>query len=174
MEKRFTMADLKAASGGKSRQALYNLMRNNPDLAALLENHSTVDGHNRFYDVSIVEWVKDYYFKQQKGPAIAADVPITFSEEQNSNNPNNTSPLMVDELQARIKDLEAQLESKDATINELIQQATEAQKQASQLLLLLQEEKQEKMKLLPAPSKGIFTKIKGLFKKSNANQTSND
>lgn len=166
MEKRFTMADLKAASGGKSRQALYNLMRNNPDLAALLENHSAVDGHNRFYDEIIVEWVKGYY---KKGPAVAPDVPITFSEEQNSNNPNNTAPPIIDELQARIKELEAQLESKDATINELIQQAAESQKQTSQLLLLLQEEKQEKMKLLPAPSRGIFTKIKDIFKKSNTN-----
>ena len=166
MEKRFTMADLKAASGGKSRQALYNLMRNNSDLAALLENHSAVDGHNRFYDEIIVEWVKGYY---KKGPAVAADVPIAFSEEQKANNPNNTAPPIIDELQARIKELEAQIESKDATISELIQQATEAQKQASQLLLLLQEEKQEKMKLLPAPKEGFFKRMMKHIKKDNDN-----
>lgn len=191
------MADIKAITG-KSPQSLYRLLRENAELSALLDSHTSLNGHNRFFDTTIVEWFKNYYKIDRSNEKA---VPATFSEELNEAIPQD-SPPDIEELNGRIAALEEQLQLKDKQVSEqinqansliaqleearkqitalegqqtkkeeqieeLIRQSAEAQKQNSQLLLLLQEEKQEKQKLLPAPKESIIKKIGQLFKKRN-------
>jgi septal ring factor EnvC (AmiA/AmiB activator) len=100
------------------------------------------------YNQDAVNFCLNYYGKDK----------LIKDNKQDTVNFNNELQDEIKALQAEIATLKQTLEDTEAERKALLQQN-------GALILTLQQEKQEKMLLLPAPRKGIKETIRGWFQK---------
>ena len=146
-----------------SKQSIYSLIKKNNDF---VKANSTRQSKRIKYNQEVLNLFLSYYGLEQ---AQEEEHKEDFSHsnaipgfQDNGNNITNTS--LLDEANAKIEVLEGQIEVLKEELSAAREQIQELIKQNGEVLLLLQEEKQEKMKLLPAPRKSFTQKIKDLFK----------
>ena len=176
-------------------QTIHRLLRQNTELKELSVEHITrKEGRKVFYDDTILEWLKGYFgIENADSSTQAAGGPDNSTnsggtterqeeahtggteekhtggaEEKPERGPQEEQS--IEQLQRRIKDLEAQIQNKDKIIEELELQLKnkEAERihfitENGQLLGLLAAEKAEKQRFLPPPKVPIGERIKRLF-----------
>ena len=133
---------------GKSKQSLYKLIKQND---AFFASHRQKEQQNVYYDEDAKAWFLKHY-------GIEEDANKTDAQEEE--NQEGTSSTI---LQKKIEELEAQVAELTEKLKVSEEERRELVKQNSLALLALQQEKQEKLLLLPAPKKTIAERIKGLF-----------
>ena len=132
-----------------SKQSIYNLIRKDKDF---IKANCIRQGKKIKYNQQVLNKFLSYY-----GIDAADDLPqdsISASPPQQKELPQDD----ISTLKNEIETLKKELERIKAENNELI-------KQNGQVLLLLQEEKNEKLKLLPAPKKTIRERF-GIFRRN--------
>lgn len=133
----------------KTRQSIYNLSKQHRDF---INDNTRIYQRRRLYNQAAMKFFTEYYGKATPQAASSeADV------NQEATPAASTQPE-IKALQEEIKRLHHLLEEKEAERKDLLQQN-------GALILTLQQEKQEKMMLLPGPRKGIGETIRGWFKK---------
>lgn len=170
----YSMKDL-SSRVKRSPQALYSLIKQNEALSSIVKENTTKDGRFIKYGEPVLQWLMDYYgiteptvnevetdIEETNEPKIpqdtAPDTPVSPSTDKELEYLKRENDLLRGQIEALTKDKEQQS-------NEI-----------SRLLLLLQEEKQEKMTLFLAaapkvepepdvPRQTFVDKIKTLFKK---------
>ena len=176
MEYQYTVDDLTTAFS-ISKQSVYNLISKNKEF---ITQNSIRRQRKVYYNQSVFNFFSEYYNgpspveAENKASVGHSDIDGGEIENPAGEAINRAGETENDVLEAsfagevaqgRIRELEAQilalkteLEAKEAERQELF-------KQNGLLMLLLQQEKQEKQIYLPAPKKTIGEKIRGLFKK---------
>ncbi len=176
-------------------QTIHRLLRQNTELKKLSVEHIIKkEGRKVFYDDVILEWLKNYFgIANGEVRTQAAGGPDTSTswggtterneeataggheekhtggtEEKPEQEPQENKS--IEQLQRIIKDLEAQIQSKDKLIEDLEIQLKnkEAERihfitENGQLLGLLAAEKAEKQRFLPPPKVPLGERIKKLF-----------
>lgn len=168
-------------------QTIHRLLRQNTELKELSVEHIIKkEGRKVFYDDAILEWLKGYFgIENTEGKTQAAGGPDNSgiaggtterneeanaggTEEKQKQEPHEGQNIEL--LRQIIKDLEAQIQSKDKQIEDLEIQLKnkEAERihfitENGQLLGLLAAEKAEKQRFLPPPKVPLGEKIKRLF-----------
>ena len=152
MEYPYTINDIKSECK-VSLQSLYTLIKKNKEF---INENSIRKQRKIYYNQAAMDFFVSYYQSEQ-----APETPKQ-AEEHAENGPSASIRIEVleaekDALQAEIASLKKQLEAKETERLELL-------RQNGALILTLQQEKQEKMLLLPAPKKSFSDKVKSLFK----------
>lgn len=147
-----------------SKQSIYSLIKKNTDF---VKANSTRQSKRIKYNQEVLNLFLSYYGlelaqDEEHQEKVSPQKAIPGGFQGNENNINTSS--LLDEANAKITALEGQIEVLKKELSAAREQAQELIKQNGEVLLLLQEEKQEKMKLLPAPRKSFTQKIKDLFK----------
>lgn len=171
MENRYTINQL-ATICKVSTQSIYKLLSKNQPT---VKQFSTKQGRKILYGQEVLDLLLDHYGLRQ-------------DEGQTEDTSTNASKTLSDAPEAEVEDnstqtkiaaLEAQIESQKKQIEELQKQLADKEaerkqllEQNGQVLLLLSQERQERIKLLPAPKKSFGERLKGFFGKKEAeNQT---
>ena len=138
-----------------SKQSIYNLIKKNQDF---INDNSTRKQRKIYYNQAVMDFFISYYSPEPSAEEhkTAEDPQESTSAEEQHETQLDTLKAENDALKAEIDTLRKQLDDKEAERQEMF-------RQNSALLLMLQQEKQEKMLLLPAPKKPLGEKIKGLF-----------
>lgn len=143
-----------------TQQTFYRLVRTDSDFRTIVENGRTKLGNSYKYDDTVLEWLTNRY---------SIDITSANGSETAQNASADTESINA--LMAENEALRAEIEALRATLAEKesshAAERKELESQTAQVLLLLQQEKQEKLALLPAPDKsGTFLdRLKNLFKK---------
>ena len=146
---------------GYSIASLYSYMRTDEETKRFFyEEHreQRTKGGN-LYDDAALERLKNHFGARN-------DVAQGILENEEPPIPDDTAPG-IDDKDIIITAIKADLERERAEKAILLEQISELQRQNGNLLLLLNQEKQEKQALLPQPRqhKTIGERIKGLFQK---------
>ena len=169
MEKYYTVNEL-VSIFNISKATFYHQVKKNQDFFTKNSIKVKPEGRNSKpltkYNQSVFDFLASIYAPSiekiggQEGPSPQRppEAPETKEGETAGESIKNPPETKIDALEAEIKALKAQLEKAEEERAELI-------KQNGNLLLLLNQEKQEKQLLLPAPKKSIGERIRGLFKK---------
>lgn len=133
---------------GKSKQSLYKLIKQND---AFFASHRQKEQQNVYFDEEAKAWFLKHY-------GIEEDASKTDAREEKNQGSTSSKDYLqkIQELEEQVADLKERLRLAEEDHRELM-------KQHSLALLALQQEKQEKLMLLPAPKKTITERIKGLF-----------
>ena len=129
---------------GLTIQTLYKRRREDEELSRLMDEDSRKRGRRILYGEAVAEWLTDYY--RPLPPTTNLTVEAEPSEAE--------TPASTFKWQEEV----ARLTAENAKLTERID---ELHKQNGLLLLLLQEEKQEKQALLPAPKVGLWQRLFG-------------
>ena len=146
-----------------SKQSIYSLIKKNQEF---VKQNSTRKGKKVKYNQEVLNLFLDYYGEDkaedpnQKDPeeAIEANNAPQKAEEPSATVSQDTA------AEDRIRALESEIEALKKELASAKEQNAELIRQNGQVLLLLQEEKQEKIKLLPAPKQSLVKKIGNFFK----------
>ncbi len=152
-----------------SKQSIYNLISKNKDF---INENSTRQGRKIKYNQAVLDKFLAYYDKLAEEAAATEEAPqqpeiapiAAPDDSQGENTPGTkeaiTAPLEAEitTLRKEVEGLKQQLAAKEAERLELL-------KQNGALILTLQQEKQEKLLLLPGPKKTIGERFRGLFGK---------
>lgn len=167
MEYKYTINDIKDEVN-VSLQSLYTLIKKNK---AFIDNNSIRKQRKIYYNQSVMDFFVSYYqpekAPQQENPNPAEGLP---AEGKPENPPSETSHEedrqqdLIDALKAQIKALNDEVEGLRKQLDNKEEERKELIRQNGALILTLQQEKQEKMLLLPAPKKTFGEKVKSLFK----------
>lgn len=164
----YTIKEL-AAAVSITPQSIYNLKKTSVDFQELMDSHTVLKGRYRFYDEEILDFLKSYYSQEQRGSA-AADTPLDDEEEsaaaelERVKGELEAAKIECMRLQMEIDPLKKEIEGLRAD-------KMNYEQQNAQLLLLLAQEKKEKMLFLPKPKKTLGERIKAIFKKEdNSNE----
>lgn len=151
MDYPYTINDIKTATQ-VSLQSLYTLIKKNSEL---IKENSIRKQRKIYYNQTAMDFFISYYSEQAPKTPQKAEEP----SENKSSASFRIEALEAerDALQAEIGTLKKQLEAKETERLELL-------RQNGALLLMLQQEKQEKMLFLPAPKKSFSEKVKSIFK----------
>ena len=171
----YSMKDLSSIIK-KTPQSIHSLIKNNQELESIIKQHTERKGRNVFYDDTVLEWLRAYYGIEETTaegqPEEASvhtanptenDVGAGFVEDEEGENPEPTSP---DDRDILIAKQEEQIAFLQAQVVELSKDKAYLREENARLLLLLQQEKDEKKLFLPAPrgpKKPIGERIKALF-----------
>lgn len=147
-EYQYTIDDI-ASICKVTKQSIYNLIKANKEF---INENSRRYQRRLMYNQAALQYFTEYY--QVEAPEVDT---IKAPDKQETKN--------TEALEGKIKTLQAEFD----TLKQLLAE-TEAERKAlihqnGALILTLQQEKQEKMLLLPAPKKTIGERIKGLFHK---------
>lgn len=156
----YSMKDL-SSRVKKTPQALYSLIKQNQDLSSIIKQNSEKSGRFIKYGEPVLNWLLDYYGTTQpiSNQEVKPEAPTKPQEDPVSiNNPESS--------QERINALEGKIEALTATIKEKEAEIEFFKNQNSQLLLLLQMEKQENILLLSQPKKSFVERVRNYFTKS--------
>ena len=161
MEYQYTIEDL-ASKAGVSKQSIYNLLSKDKEF---INNNSRKQQRKIKYSQAVLDMILEYYGKSSQ----AAEQPQETAEAARATDP--TEPEKpgeeIEALRAQIEALKQEIAEKDELLAKKEQERQELLKQNGLTLLLLQQEKQEKQLLLPAPKKSLW---KRLFGKSESLQ----
>lgn len=163
MDYPFTIKDI-SSRVKKTEQSLYSLIKKNQ---AFIKQNSHKQGRFIKYNQDAMNWFINYYGAAQ-------------DEERHETPPETALNGPQQAAEAKIEDLSIQLlqtkiealQTENAALRERLTASEEERKELhSQLgmaLSALQQEKQEKMLLLPPPRKTIAEKIKEIFQRPQA------
>ena len=160
MENRYTINQLSTICKVSS-QSIYKLLAKNQPT---VKQFSTKQGRKILYGQEILDLLLDHYGLRQDDTHeedTAVNASKTPQETPQAEMDNIPAQIKIEALEARIEALEKQLADTEAEKKELL-------RQNGQVLLLLSQEREERIKLLPAPKKTIGERIKGLFSKKEA------
>ena len=167
MENRYTINQL-ATTCKVSTQSIYKLLSKNQPT---VKQFSTKQGRKIYYGQEVLDLLLEHYgLHQEEGQTedTSANAPKTLSNGLAAEVEDNST-------QSEIATLKAQIESQKTQIEELTKQLAEKDaerkqllEQNGQVLLLLSQERQERIKLLPAPKKSFGERLKGFFGKKEA------
>lgn len=153
-----------------SKQSLYKLINNNQELSALIKEHSTKQKRKIFYDDVVFEWLCQHYGIK---PGVSNEVVEGISQEGNEiipEAPAATSAARIAELEAQVKELEAKLKSVEEERQRLHQEngallltVSQMSNTISQMSNTAFQQFQASVKMLPAPRKSLFERIKDVF-----------
>ena len=136
-----------------SLQSLYTFIKKNKDF---INENSTRKQRKIYYNQAALDFFVSYY-KPEEAPEEPQKAEEQAAVSTSADSRIKELEAANEALKAEISTLKSQLESKEAERIELL-------RQNGALILTLQQEKQEKMLLLPAPKKSISEKVKSLFK----------
>lgn len=158
----YTIEDL-SSKCKVSKQSIYALIKKNQEL---VKKNSTRKGKKVKYNQEVLNFFLDYYGINEAEDPSPEDPEKALEAENAPQEAEDPSPISPQDKTAedKIKALESEIEALKQELASAREQNTELIRQNGQVLLLLQEEKQEKMKLLPAPKQGIIKKIGNFFK----------
>ena len=168
----YTMDDLSRLLN-ISKQSLYKLIKNNPELSTLINEHSTTVKRKIFYDDVVFNWFQRYY-----GQDVSNVVGVHVYHDENGEITEDTArQRRIDELEAQIIALQTQIEAAEARYK-----ACEAEKQRlfeengallltisqmsstiSQMTNTAFQQFQASVKMLPAPREPIFKRLKAIL-----------
>lgn len=132
-----------------TKQSIYNLIKGNKDF---IGENSRKYQRRIMYNQSALQYFTEYY--QVEAPEIdRIEEPIKQKTKD-----TDTLHEEIKNLKAELDTLKHQLEDTEAERKMLLHQN-------GALILTLQQEKQEKMLLLPAPKKTMGERIKNIFHK---------
>ncbi len=132
-----------------SKQSLYNLIKKNQ---AFINENSRRIQRKVYYNQSALDFFVSYYNGKS-----APEMP------QNAEEQVSLAEISIDALKAEIDALKAEIDTLRKQLDAKEEERKELIRQNGALILTLQQEKQEKMLLLPAPKKSINERIRGLF-----------
>lgn len=168
MEYKYTINEI-SSNVNISKPSLYALIKKNQ---AFVSENSIRRQRKIYYNQAVMDFFVSYYHPDQLQEGEKTTSPVNTSE--GGGNTENSflegsykeepHKREVDALKAEIDALKAEI---DTLNNKLEQSETERKeliRQNGALILTLQQEKQEKMLLLPAPKKSFSDKVKSLFK----------
>jgi len=148
-----------------SKQSIYSLIKKNQEF---VKQNSIRKGKKVKYNQEVLNLFLDYYGEDkaedpsQKDPEEAIEANNAPQKAEDPSATVSQDKAAEDQIRA----LESQIEALKQELAAAREQNTELIKQNGAVLLLLQEEKQEKMKLLPAPKKSIKERFSHFFGKS--------
>ena len=144
-----------------SQATFYRLIRENKSLRVLTENNATKKGKRKYYSDTVLQWLLKHNDSPLDTPTSETPVSEHTQQQIPPQHPNREELLLeqVAILKAEVERLTNALASKETESNALIYQVTT-------LTALLNQEKQEKLALLPAPKTTLKQRIKALFKKA--------
>lgn len=167
----FSMDDL-STKLNISKQSLYKLINNNQELSTLIKEHSTRQKRKIFYDDVVFEWLCQHYglslsVKLKKG--VSNEVVEGVFQEENETIPDDTAARIA-ELEAQVEALEARLkvsEDERQRLREengaLLLTVSQMSNTISQMSNTAFQQFQASVKMLPAPRKSLFERIKDVF-----------
>ena len=164
MDYPFTIKDI-SSRVKKTEQSLYSLIKKNQDF---IKQNSKKEGRFIKYNQAVMDWFVSYYgATQDDGSQQESSQQGTIAETaQEDRQEVASSPVEDLSCQLLLAKIEA-LESENAALRERLsaseEERKELQKQVGLALLSLQQEKQEKILLLPPPRKTIVEKVKDFF-----------
>lgn len=147
-EYQYTVDDI-ASICKVTKQSIYNLIKANKQF---INENSRRHQRRLMYNQAALQYFTEYY--QVEAPKVDT---IEASIKQKTKD--------TEVLQAEIKTLQAEVESLKQRLAETEAERKTLLQQNGALILTLQQEKQEKLLLLPAPRKTMGERIKGLFQK---------
>lgn len=137
-------------------------------------NNSTRIRRKIYYNQAAMDFFIDYYCPEQTAKEDNINRLAAVPEEQKAENASNSAlngssadephESQLDKLKAEIDALHAEIEALRKQLNDKETERLELLRQNGALILTLQQEKQEKMLLLPAPKKTLSERVKGFFK----------
>lgn len=149
-----------------SKQSIYNLLSKDKDF---IKQNSTRQARKIKYNQAVLNKLLLYYNKPEETDHAqeAIEAPTIVSETSPDKTTNETTEAIVAPLKAEIEALKKELEELRQQLAAKEAERMELLKQNGALILTLQQEKQEKQALLPAPKKSFGDRLKGLFSKSS-------
>lgn len=143
----------------KSEQSLYSLIKKNQEF---IKQNSRKQGRFIKYNQAALDWFSAYYGIAQEDPEQGSiqDPREEAQEGRQEAAEDGAGDLSLHLLQAKIEALEAE----NADLRERLAASEEERKdlrsQIGMALFSLQQEKQEKMRLLPQPRQPIAARVK--------------
>ena len=158
MEYPYSIKDI-SSRVNKTVQSLYTLIKKNQDF---INDNSRKQGRNVKYNQAVMDWFINYYGVEaaqetSKTPQISPETASTISGEEKS----------LIEAKARIAVLEAENKALLSRIAWLEEELHQVNQNVNIALLNLQQEKAEKLRLLPPARKSFTEVVKGIFAKKN-------
>lgn len=158
----YTIEDL-SSKCKVSKQSIYALIKKNQEL---VKKNSTRKGKKVKYNQEVLNFFLDYYGINEAEDPSPEDPERALEAENAPQEAEDPSPISPQDKTAedKIRALESEIEALKKELASAREQNNELIRQNGQVLLLLQEEKQEKIKLLPAPKQSLVKKIGNFFK----------
>jgi len=171
---KYTIKDLTAAVSITS-PTFYNLIKRNSDFKELLDKHTTNRGRQKFFDEEVLTYLKDYYLQEGGGGGTQEQAAERQLEAVKPPIDDSEVSALRQQLEAAENDCKV-LQMKVDTLTQetevLRDDKQHLEQTVNQLLMLLEQEKREKMLYLPKPRRTLAEVVKGLFKKEGgANET---
>ena len=159
-----------------SKQSIYSLIKKNKDF---INDNSTRNHRVVYYNQAAMDFFTSYYCPEQtqqsnndninqttaetRAPEGEPETPVeTPVKGPQADEPPEAQP---EALQRKIDALEAEIEALRKQLNASEEERRELLRQNGAILLVLQQEKQEKQLFLPAPRKALSERVKSLFHK---------
>ena len=174
MEYQYTINDIKDAVK-VSLQSLYTLIKKNQ---AFINENSIRKQRKIYYNQAAMDFFVSYYIPEQdqeEGKIPTSPLDLGKAEAKAENPVKKTSyreeeqQARIDALQVEIKALQGKLDALQKQLDAKEAERVELLRQNGILCLTLQQEKAEKMLLLPSPKKTLGEKVKSLFHKDAHN-----
>ena len=168
MEYKYLITDIQA----KTKVSITSLTAFKKKHQDFFNNNSTRKHRKIYYNQAAMDFFISYYSPDTDTEKKIPDKIIdTEKAEEQAENPHKNQSYREEEEKARINALQDEIKALHAEIDALKAQLAakenervELLRQNGALILTLQQEKQEKMLLLPAPKKSFSDKVKSLFK----------
>lgn len=184
----FSMDDLSTRLN-ISKQSLYKLINNNQELSTLIKEHSTRKKRKIFYDDVVLEWLCHHYgvslCRQDLKEGVLSGVGEGAFQDENTTIPNDSAPqasaTRIKELEAKIEGLETRLEEVEADRKRLREEngaylltITQMSNTIAQMTNTAFQQYQASAKMLPAPRKPFFKRLKAFFTGGEGEQRPTD
>lgn len=168
MEYKYLISDIQE----KTKVSITSLTAFKKKHQDFFNNNSTRIRRKIYYNQAAMDFFVSYYSPDTDTDKKIPDKMIdTETGGGQAENPLSESPYREEEEKARVNALQDEIKALREEIDALKAQLAakenervELLRQNGALILTLQQEKQEKMLLLPAPKKSISDKVKSLFK----------
>ena len=174
MEFPYTINDIRAVVK-VSQQSLYNLIKKHK---SFFHDNSTRRQRKVYYSQAAMDFFISYY-QPEETPQEGKMVKLAEIIETDATQAEKTllersyreeaQEARIDALQAEIKALQGKLDALQKQLDAKEAERVELLRQNGILCLTLQQEKAEKMLLLPSPKKTLGEKVKSLFHKDAHN-----
>ena len=158
-----------------SKQSLYKLINKNQELSTLISEHSTKEKRKILYDDAVLSWLSRYYRHNEANETnqgVSSGVVGASSENADAKILEYTA--RITELEAKVSELEARL-SEEKEANKQLRQDNGA------LILTVQQmtntafqQYQASVKMISAPPKSFFKRLKAFFTGGEGEQLPTD
>lgn len=154
-----------------SKKTVYEFRKKNEDFfrenSTKVKTDSTKTKPKIMYNQMVLDLLLGQYGQGNNDTIITAAVGGTKTKLPSEPQKLKEAPPETKEDKSTISELETKIKALEAKIEALEEERREMVNQNGNLLLLLSQEKQEKMLLLPAPKKSFGERLKSIFHKDN-------